>query len=137
MELGKRGMNVTETPLVITVERASLGQEQKTKDYEKLHSILKEIREKNEILGFILKGSAYAAIDLDSNEDLAKFAILVSQLANFSKQVLNLHEENSVRSVVLEGKELKVLCLNIRGNEIGITMKKSKDDREILNKILS
>ena len=133
----KRGMNVTEAPLVITVERASLGQEQKTKDYENLHSILKEIREKNEILGFILKGSAYAAIDLDSNEDLARFAILVSQLANFSKQVLNLHEEDLVRSVVLEGKELKVLCLNIRGNEIGIMMKKSNDDRKILNKILS
>jgi len=135
--LVKRGMNVTEAPLVITVERASLGQEQKTKDYENLHSILKEIREKNEILGFILKGSAYAAIDLDSNEDLARFAILVSQLANFSKQVLNLHEEDLVRSVVLEGKELKVLCLNIRGNEIGIMMKKSNDDRKILNKILS
>lgn len=133
----KRGINVTETPLVITVERASLGQEQKTKDYANLHSILKEIREKNEILGFILKGSAYAAIDLDHNEDLAKFAILVSQLANFSKQVLNLHEEAFVRSVVLEGKELKVLCLNIRGNEIGIMMKKSNDDKEILNKILS
>ena len=133
----KRGINVTETPLVITVERASLGQEQKNDDYANLHSILKEIREKNEILGFILKGSAYAAIDLDSNEDLGKFAILVSQLANFSKQVLNLHEEDFVRSVVLEGKELKVLCLNIRGNEIGIMMKKSNDDKEILNKILS
>ena len=133
----KRGMNVTEAPLVITVERTSLGQKQKTKDYENLHSTLKEIREKNEILGFILKGSAYAVIDLDSNEDLAKFAILVSQLANFSKQVLNLHEETLARSVVLEGKGLKVLCLNIRGNEIGILMKKSNDDREILNKILS
>ena len=133
----KRGINVTETPLVITVERASLGQEKKSKDYANLHSILKEIREKSEILGFILKGSAYAAIDLDSNEDLGKFAILVSQLANFSKQVLNLHEEDFVRSVVLEGKELNVLCLNIRGNEIGIMMKKSKDDREIFNKILS
>ena len=105
-------------------------------DFENLHCMVKKTREENGIFGFILKGSARAIVDMDNPEESTKLAVLVSQLSDFSEKVLNIKDEGATRSAVLEGREVKVLCLTIRGKQIGVLMEKSKDEREVLAGLL-
>jgi hypothetical protein len=52
-----------------------------------------------------------------------------------SQEIADLYELDDVKSVLVEGKETKALCMDINGNKISIFMEKNADHDDILKRI--
>ena len=73
---------------------------------------------------------------LRDNEEISKYAILSSQLFDSSEQVLDSFDLGNTENILIEGKNIKVLCINLDEKMLSIFMEKNADHTEILNRIL-
>ena len=96
---------------------------------------LAEIRKAKGVIGYILRSTTAATIDLKEPEKLVEYAILSSQVLDSSREISELFELGDVESTLIEGKEIKALCLVIGENKISIFMEKNADDADILKKV--
>ena len=103
--------------------------------YTDLSTKLAEIRKNKDVIGYILRSTTQATIDLKEPEKLVEYAIFSSQVLDSSQEILDLYELGDVKSVLIEGKESKALCMTINENKISIFMEKTADHTDILKKI--
>jgi predicted regulator of Ras-like GTPase activity (Roadblock/LC7/MglB family) len=103
--------------------------------YTDLSTKLLEIRKNKDVTGYILRSTTQATIDLKEPEKLVEYAIFSSQVLDSSQEISDLYELGDVKSVLIEGKESKALCMTIDGNKISIFMEKTADHTDILKKI--
>ena len=103
--------------------------------YTDLSTKLAEIRKNKDVIGYILRSTTQATIDLKEPEKLVEYAIFSSQVLDSSQEILDLYELGDVNSVLIQGKESKALCMTINENKISIFMEKTADHTDILKKI--
>jgi predicted regulator of Ras-like GTPase activity (Roadblock/LC7/MglB family) len=129
--------SVVETPPTITIEESNLSGNTEEDVFENLRGTLAEIRKNNEILGFILKNSAQAVVDINNAEELADLALLASQLFDSSEKLIDLFHAGTMKTVVLEGAKIKMICLCVGENQLGLIMEKGSNPRGVLKRILA
>lgn len=120
------------TAIVIDEEELSVPKEQL---YTRIGNSLAEIRKGKGIIGYILRSTTSATIDLKEPERIVEYAIFSSQVLDSSQEISNLFNLGDVESILIEGKESKALCVKINGNKIGVFMEKNVDSDKILKKI--
>ena len=125
----------TASPLVVDDDEIGTTSEEEDQTYTDLSNKLAEIRNNNGVIGYILRSTTSATIDLKEPEKIVEYAIFSSQALDSSREISDLFELGDVKSVLIEGKESKALCMNIEGNKISIFMEKNADDADILKKI--
>lgn len=103
--------------------------------YTDLSNKLAEIRKDKDVIGYILRSTTSATIDLKEPEKIVEYAIFSSQVLESSQEIADLYELDDTKSVLVEGKENKALCMDIDGNKISIFMEKTADHDDILKKI--
>jgi predicted regulator of Ras-like GTPase activity (Roadblock/LC7/MglB family) len=103
--------------------------------FENLSSQLAEIRKINGVIGYILRSATSATIDLKEPGKIVEYAILSSQVLDSSKEISDLFEIGDVENILVEGKDIKVLCMTIGENKISIFMEKTVDHADISNRI--
>jgi predicted regulator of Ras-like GTPase activity (Roadblock/LC7/MglB family) len=103
--------------------------------YTDLSNKLAEIRKDKDVIGYILRSTTSATIDLKEPEKIVEYAIFSSQVLESSQEIADLYELDDIKSVLVEGKENKALCMDIDGNKISIFMEKTADHDDILKKI--
>jgi hypothetical protein len=133
--MSKRAATTTELNPAFTVPTSALATSEETRAFKKLLPILAEIRKKNKLIGFTLKNSTRAMIDLDKKEDLTQLSLLANQLFDSSAKLLNACKQGSMKSAVLEGSKMRVLCLSVSGNQISVFMEKTVDYDRIVEKL--
>jgi predicted regulator of Ras-like GTPase activity (Roadblock/LC7/MglB family) len=121
------------TVLVDEDELSDTSEEDQT--YKDLTDKLAEIRKDKGVIGYIIRNTTSATIDLKESEKIIEYAIFSSQVLDSSQEISDLFELGDVSSVLIEGKESKALCMNIEGNKISIFMEKDADDADILKQI--
>jgi predicted regulator of Ras-like GTPase activity (Roadblock/LC7/MglB family) len=100
-----------------------------------LRASLEEIKTYNGVIGYILRNSSSAAIDLKDPTKIIDYAVLSSSALDASKEISKLFDLGEVQNIVVEGKNVKVLSLTINENKISIFLEKDADCEKILKKL--
>ena len=112
----------------------SIGDE--NSEFANLTAGLAEIRKLKGVLGYILRSNSSAIIDLNEQEKIIEYAILSTQISESSLEMAKQFNMADVESVLVEGKNVKVLCMTVRENRISIFMEKTATHAWIIKRIL-
>lgn len=100
-----------------------------------LRANLDEIKAYDGVVGYILRNSTSAAIDLKDPTKLIDYAIISSSALDACEELSKLFDLGAVKDVVVEGKGVKVLSLIVGENRISIFLEKDADCEKILRKL--
>jgi len=100
-----------------------------------LRTSLEEIKTYNGVIGYILRNSTSAAIDLKDPTKIIDYAILSSSAIDAGEELSRLFDLGKIRNIVVEGKDVKVLSLTAGEDKISIFLEKNADCERILRKL--
>jgi predicted regulator of Ras-like GTPase activity (Roadblock/LC7/MglB family) len=129
----KQKRSIHETAETVIVDAVTSSEEDQV--FTDLSKNLAEIRKIEGVVGYILRSTTAATIDLKEPEKIVEYAILSSQVLDSSREISELFELGDVESTLIEGKEINALCLVIGENKISIFMEKNADHADILKKV--
>jgi predicted regulator of Ras-like GTPase activity (Roadblock/LC7/MglB family) len=98
---------------------------------EKMQEKLQEIKDQEGIIGYILRGTKSASIDLKDPTKIIDYAVLSSAAFDASHnmtEALQMGEENKI---VVESEETKLLSMNVNNHRLSIFMEKSVDHNKL------
>jgi predicted regulator of Ras-like GTPase activity (Roadblock/LC7/MglB family) len=124
----------TEIAVANVVAITSVGGEDSV--FAGLGASLAEIHKLTGVVGYILRGSTSAMVDLPEPEKISQFAVLSYQLCESGVEIAKQLNVAEVESVLVEGGDLKVLCMRIGENNISVFMEKSASHTWITKRIL-
>ena len=104
--------------------------------FSSLATSLAEIRKLRGVMGYILRSNTSAIIDLTEQERIIEYAILLSQITESSNEMAKQFKLADIESVLVEGKFVKVLCMSIGDNRIGVFMERTATHAWIIKRIL-
>ena len=141
----KRSVNETpaiqeiqETAVVIEAESTQITDPvDENPNYANLVEAVQEIRKNQNIIGYIAKSDEKATVDLDDSAKIVDYAMLTSQAFESSETLSESFSLGDIQKVVMEGKNIKVLCVNLGQNKLSIFMEKNEDHANILETLLS
>ena len=97
--------------------------------------ILEEIKKCDGVIGYILRNTTSATIDLNDPTKVIDYAVLSSSTFEASEQLSELFDLGKAKNIIVEGKDAKTLHLSVGENNISIFMEKSADAKKILEKM--
>ncbi|MEM3622388.1 MAG: hypothetical protein QXR76_01285 [Candidatus Bathyarchaeia archaeon] len=98
---------------------------------------LEEIKTYDGVIGYILRNSTSAAIDLKDPTKIIDYAILSSSALEASEKLCELFDLGEAKNINVEGKDIKMLSLVIGEHRISVFMEKNVDCEKILTKLRS
>jgi hypothetical protein len=138
----KRSMNETITvaeEVVITTEDSAeeKASPEENSGYPNLLAAAQEIRKNEEVIGYILKGELKATVDLDDSSKIIEYAMLASQAFESSEMFAESCSLGDIENIIIEGKSLKALCINLGQNQLSVFMKRNADHAFIIETLMS
>jgi hypothetical protein len=103
-------------------------------EFAGLRSSLLTINKIPGIKGYILRNATTAVIDLQNPAKLVEYACLLSETTDACEELSKLFGSTATKAVV-EGSEIKMLCMIIGKNKLSIFMEKSVDHTDIFRQI--
>ena len=100
-----------------------------------LRTNLEEIKTYDGVIGYILRNSTSAAIDLKDPTKLIDYAVLSSSALDASEALSEDFNLGDVKSIIVTGKNVKVLSLTVRDNRISVFMDKEANYEKALRKL--
>lgn len=113
----------------VAVEEADLAHD--------LRASLEEIAKYEGVIGYILRNSTSAAIDLKDPTKIIDYAILSSSAFEAGEEVSTLLNIGDLKDIIIEGKDAKIISLAIDANKISIFMEKDANPEKVLKKLHS
>ena len=105
-------------------------------DYESdLRANLEEIKEYDGVVGYILRNTTSASIDLKEPAKIIDYAMLSSTAFDATEEVSDVFELGDIKSIIVNGKNVKMLSLTVEQNKISIFMQDNADTEKILQKL--
>jgi predicted regulator of Ras-like GTPase activity (Roadblock/LC7/MglB family) len=98
-----------------------------------LRARLEEIKGREGVIGYILRNSHSASIDLKDPAKIIDYAILSSSTIDAGEELADQFNVGEVVSIVVEGKNTKMLSMITGENRISIFMEKSVDAETLKN----
>jgi len=102
-----------------------------------LRAGLEDIKTYEGVIGYILRNSTSAAIDLKDPTKIIDYAILSSSALDAGEELSELFNLGEVKEIIVEGKDVKVLSFAVGENKVSIFMDKDADRERILKKLHS
>jgi len=100
-----------------------------------LRVALENINTKEGIIGYILRSPTSAVVDLKDSSKIIDYAGLSAAAFESSESLSLLYGLSRIRSVVLEGKDAKILCLTIGDHRLSVFMEKTVDHNSVYKKL--
>lgn len=123
----------TET-LSDTTPVISVGEEKST--FASLSASLSEIRKLKGVIGYILRSNTSAIIDLADTEKLTQYAILSYEIHDACQTMAKDFSLGETESMLVEGENVKVLCMGLEENKVSVFMEKNATHAWIIKRIL-
>ena len=130
----KKSIQETATSVVIDNETAVAAVEEE-QVFTSLQKNLAEINKCKCVTGYILRNATSATIDLKDPAKLVEYAILSSQALDSGKEISELFHIGDIENILIEGKDIKALCMTIGENKVNIFMEKDTDHADILRRV--
>lgn len=102
-----------------------------------LRAGLEEIAKYEGVIGYILRNSTSAAIDLKDPTKIIDYAILSSSVFDAGEEISALLDIGDVKDTIIEGKDAKVISLVVDENKISVFMEKDANSEKVLRKLHS
>ena len=102
---------------------------------DKLKASLEELKGYEGVIGYILRNSTSAAIDLKDPSKLIEYAILSSSALEAGEELSETLNLGEVKSILVEGKEVKILSFTVGENKVSIFMERNADLEKVLKKV--
>jgi predicted regulator of Ras-like GTPase activity (Roadblock/LC7/MglB family) len=96
---------------------------------------LEEIKTWNGVIGYILRKTTSAAIDLKDPTKIIDYAILSSSALEAAEELSKVFDLGKATHIVVEGREIKVLSLTLGENKINVFLEKDADCEKVLKKL--
>jgi len=100
-----------------------------------LRADLEEIKTYDGVIGYIIRNSTSAAIDLKDPTKLIDYAVLSSSALDASEALSEDFNLGDVKSIIVTGKNVKVLSLTVSDNRISVFMDKEANYEKVLRKL--
>ena len=110
--------------------------EEENSDYEDLLAEVQDVLKESDLVGYILKSDTKATIDLEDSSKIIEYAMLSSQAFESSETITNSLKLGDIKNILIEGKTVKALCVNMGQNKLSIFMEKTADHTDILKTLL-
>jgi len=123
----KDELQTTETAEPTVIENATFE--------STLRANLEEIRNYDGIVGYILKNTNSASIDLKDPAKIIDYAILSSTTFDSTEELSKLFNLEGIKDIIINGKNLKMISLTIENNRISIFLENSSDSDRVLQRI--
>lgn len=123
----KDELQTTETAEPTVIENATFE--------STLRANLEEIRNYDGIVGYILKNTNSASIDLKDPAKIIDYAILSSITFDSTEELSKLFNLKGIKDIIINGKNLKMISLTIEKNRISIFLENSSDADRVLKRI--
>lgn len=104
--------------------------------FANLSASLAEIRKLKGVMGYILRNPMSAIIDFNEPEKISEYAILSSKINESCGEIAELFNLRQTESVLVEGKNIKVLLMNVGQNCISVFMEISATHSWIIKRVL-
>jgi predicted regulator of Ras-like GTPase activity (Roadblock/LC7/MglB family) len=132
----KQKTDTTETQAQFTepVVATSVGDENSA--FANLSASLAEIRKLKGVIGYILRSNTSAIIDINEQDKITEYAVLSSQMREYALEMTKQFRLGDKESLLVEGKNVKVLCMDLGENSIDVFMSKSTAHARIIKRIL-
>jgi len=104
--------------------------------FTNLAASLAEIRKLKGVFGYILRNSKAAIVDIEEQEKISVFALLSTHIRESSFEIGKPFNLSDVESVLVEGKNAKVLCMSLGENMLDVFMEKNASDVLVTKRIL-
>jgi len=123
----KDSLKVAETNEPIVVDSS---------DFEsKLRANMEEIRNYDGVVGYILRNTTSASIDVKDPTKIIDYAMLSSTIFEMTEEFSTLFNLEDVKDIIIKGKDLKIVSLNVGKNRISIFLESNADTDKVLEKI--
>lgn len=96
-----------------------------------LRAALEKIKDKEGIIGYIVRASTSACVDLKDPSKIIDYAVLSAAAMESGESLSNAFELGKISSIILEGKEVKILSLTIGEQRLSIFMNKNVDHNSV------
>ena len=126
--MGKKKKNVQVTAVTEPVALEELSE-------NNLRENLEEIKTYDGVVGYILRNSTSAAIDLKDPTSIIDYAILSSSAFDASEILSEDFDIGNIKSIIVEGENIKMLSLTISENKVSVFMGKDADYEKVLKKM--
>jgi predicted regulator of Ras-like GTPase activity (Roadblock/LC7/MglB family) len=128
MEINLEDIKTKENKPAVTFMRSKVKE---TTPTEKIRTFLDEMKTKDGVVGYILRNTKSATIDLNDPTKLIDYALLSSSAKETGKELSQTFGLGEIEDVVVEGKNVKLLSLTIGENDISVFMDKNVDHTKI------
>jgi predicted regulator of Ras-like GTPase activity (Roadblock/LC7/MglB family) len=135
--LTKHNQTINETSNSVFIEDAKVLPVEEDLDFTNLNATLTEIRKTQGVIGYILRNKTLATVNFAESDKIFDYALLTSQTIDHADSLAQLFNVGKVESMLLEGKNVKTLCIVMCGIQISVFMEKATNHSEILEKLLS
>jgi predicted regulator of Ras-like GTPase activity (Roadblock/LC7/MglB family) len=98
---------------------------------EELQEKLQELRDQEGILGYILRGTKTASINLKDPKKIIDYAILSSTAFNASHNMTEALQMGEPKKIVIESEETKLLSMNVNNHRLSIFMEKDVNHNKL------
>lgn len=102
----------------------------KEKEIEELQEILNDIKTVEGVIGYILRSSSSASIDLKDPTKVIDYATLSATALKAGLEVSSVFEIGKAKTTVLEGGDIKVLLMMIGDNRLSVFMENQVDHKK-------
>ena len=102
---------------------------------DKLHTNLEEVKTFDGVVGYILRNTTSATIDLKDPAKIVDYATLSSTAFKATEELSEIFEMGNLKDIIVNGKNLRMLSLIVDENKISVFMQNNADTEKIMRKI--
>jgi hypothetical protein len=106
-------------------------EETELKEEQTLQQKLQDIKKRDGIIGYIMRNSKTASIDLNDPTKIIDFALLSSTANEVSQNMTKTIPIGEIENLVVESETKKVLSKKVNHNQVTLFMEKSVDHKKI------
>ena len=123
-------------PQVETAEQVEWAPRQEVKVHAvDLRAMLDRIKVREGVVGYILRASTSASVDIKDPSKIIDYAVLSTSALEAAENMSEAFGLGKMGSVVVEGKDLKVLLLTIGEHRISVFMEKNVDHNALYKEL--
>ena len=100
-----------------------------------LKANLEAIKECDGVVGYIVRNTTSASIDLKDPTKIIDYAILSSSALDAGKVLSELFDLGDANNIVVNGKSIKMVSLIVGESKVSLFMDRSADSEKVLRKL--
>jgi len=98
---------------------------------QNLRHSLEDIKTREGVVGYILRASASAAVDIKDPSKIIDYAALSAIVLESGENISNIFNLDEIKTILLEGADTKILSVIIGDHRLSIFMEKNVDHNTI------